>query len=360
MSRGFNFSAGPAILPEIVLQQAQEELLEWGDCGASVMEVSHRSKAFIRMAEEAEQDFRSLLGIDDRYAVLFVQGGATLQFAMVPMNLRRSGCSADYVITGSWGKKAYGQAQNLGPARIAAISEESGFHDIPDPQLWALDNRASYVHITPNETIAGVEYHQWPETGDVPLVGDFSSTLLSRPLDVSRFGLFYAGAQKNIGPAGLTMVVIKKELLENTTENLPDMLSYSALAGSGSMLNTPPTFAWYLAGLVFKWLVSEGGVAEMDSRSSRKAELLYNAIDRSDFYYNPVAESARSRMNIPFTLANATLDSTFLEQAESEGLLALKGHRSVGGIRASLYNAMPVEGAEALVAFMQNFEKKMG
>lgn len=361
MSRAYNFSAGPAALPEAVLLQAREEMLEWKGERASVMEVSHRGKAFVAMAEESEADLRALLSVPDDYAVLFLQGGATQHFAQIPLNIATPGQVADYLVTGAWGQKAVAEAKPYVNARIAASTEDGKFTDIPDAGSWQVDPAAAYLHYTPNETIHGVEFHQLPDSGEVPLVGDFSSTILSRPLDVSRFGVIYAGAQKNIGPSGLVLLVIRRDLFERSGQARAKILSYAAQAKEGSMLNTPPTLSWYLAGLVFKWLREQGGLAAMAQRNQAKADLLYAAIDGSGgFYANPVAKRARSWMNVPFTLKDAALDSAFLKESEAAGLLALKGHRAVGGMRASIYNAMPIEGVKALVDFMADFARRNG
>jgi phosphoserine aminotransferase len=359
MSRAYNFSPGPATLPEPVLAQARDELLEWRDERASVMEVSHRGKAFLAIAEEAEHDLRSLMAIPSNYRVLFLQGGATQQFALIPMNLAR-GRTADYVLTGAWGEKAAKEAKSLATVRVAASSAADGYFRIPPRASWDLDPAAAYVHVTPNETIGGVEFPDDPDVGDVPLVADMSSNILSRPIDVSRYGLIYAGAQKNIGPSGLVIVIVREDLLERCPKDLPSILSYAAHAKEGSMLNTPNTFAWYLAGLVFKWVQAEGGLAAMATRNAAKAALLYDYIDASGWYTNPVDPAARSRMNVPFRLPDPALDDVFVREAEAAGLLALKGHRSVGGMRASIYNAMPLAGVEALVAFMRDFAARHG
>jgi phosphoserine aminotransferase len=359
MTRAFNFSAGPAVLPEQVLEQARAELLEWRGERASVIEVSHRGKAFVAMAEEAERDLRDLMAIPANYRVLFLQGGATQHFAQIPMNIAR-GRTVDYVLTGAWGEKAAKEAASLAKVRIAATSAADGFFSIPARDSWDLDADAAYVHVTPNETIGGVEFPGTPDTGAVPLVADMSSNILSRPIDVSRYGIIYAGAQKNIGPSGLVIVIVRDDLLERTPKDLPSILSYAAQAKEGSMLNTPNTFAWYLAGLVFKWVQAEGGVEAMAARNAAKAALLYDYIDSSGWYSNPVELSARSRMNIPFRLADASLDDTFVKEATAADLLALKGHRSVGGMRASVYNAMPLAGVEALVGFMRDFAARHG
>lgn len=360
MSRVYNFSAGPAMLPEAVLRQAQAELLDWHGTGASIMEMSHRGKEFISVAAEAEQDLRELLGVPKNYKVLFLQGGASTQFATVPMNLLRGKTQADYVLTGAWGKKAISDAKKYCKVNIVASSEGNNFTTIPPFESWSLNNDAAYVHYTPNETIGGVEFHWVPKTGDVPLVADFSSTILSRPIDVSRFGLIYAGAQKNIGPAGLTIVIVREDLIGNASPMTPSVYDYAQQAAADSMLNTPPTYGVYMAGLVFKWLKAQGGLAAMAKINERKAQKLYAAIDGSSFYRNPVEKAARSWMNVPFVLANADLDKEFLAGATAAGLTTLEGHRSVGGMRASIYNAMPEAGIDALIAYMADFEKRKG
>jgi phosphoserine aminotransferase len=360
MTRVFNFSAGPAALPEAVLKQAQTEMLDWNGSGMSVMEMSHRGKEFMSIAEQAEADLRRLMNIPDNYKVLFLQGGASAQFAMVPLNLLRGKTSADYVNTGAWSKKAIAEARRYCDVNIVASAEDSNFTTIPAFDTWKLGSDAAYVHYTPNETIGGVEFHWVPETGDVPLVVDMSSTILSRPIDVSRFGVIYAGAQKNIGPAGLTLVIVREDLMGQVLDGTPTMFDYHIHADSGSMYNTPPTYGWYLAGLVFKWLLDLGGLTGMAEINRRKADKLYAAVDGSDFYANPVDPECRSWMNIPFTLANPELDAVFLEEAKEQRLVTLKGHRSVGGMRASIYNAMPEEGVDALIAFMADFEKRKG
>ncbi len=360
MSRVFNFSAGPAMLPEPVLARAREEMLDWQGSGMSVMEMSHRGKEFMSIAEQAEADVRELLAIPDHYRVLFLQGGASTQFAMVPMNLLPRGAGADYVNTGSWSKKAIAEGRRFGDVHLAASTEEGNFTTVPAQGDLDLRPGAAYVHYTPNETIQGVEFDYIPETGDVPLVADMSSTILSRPLDVSRFGIIYAGAQKNIGPAGVTLVIVRDDLIAEPLSGTPAMLNYATQAEAGSMYNTPPTYAWYLAGLVFQWLKDGGGLEAMAEVNRRKAAALYAAIDASPFYANPVAPHARSWMNVPFTLADPALDATFLAEAKEAGLVTLKGHRSVGGMRASIYNAMPEEGVQALIDFMQEFERRNG
>ena len=358
MSRFYNFSAGPAMLPEAVLKQAQAELPDWHGAGASIMEMSHRGKEFVSVAAEAEQDVRDLLGVPDNYKVLFLQGGATTQFATIPMNILRGKRKADYILTGAWGKKAISEAKKYCDVNVAASSEDNKFFSIPPFESWSLSHDAAYVHYTPNETIGGVEFHWVPETGDVPLVADFSSTILSRPIDVSRFGIMYAGAQKNIGPAGVTLVIVRDDLIGEALAITPSVYNYAQQAKADSMLNTPPTYAVYLAGLVFKWLKEQGGLAAMGEINRRKASKLYAAIDGSDFYSNPVEKPSRSWMNVPFVLAQAELDKFFLKEATEAGLTTLEGHRSVGGMRASIYNAMPEAGVDALIDFMADFEKR--
>jgi phosphoserine aminotransferase len=359
VSRDYNFSAGPAALPEDVLRQAQAELLEWNGAHASVMEISHRGKEFLALAEEAERDLRSLLAVPSNYKVLFLQGGATQHFAQIPLNFAR-GRRVDYVLTGDWSEKAAREAAPLADVQVAASSAATNYDRIPPRADWALDPQAAYVHVTPNETIRGVEFHDVPDVGAVPLIGDVSSTILSRPLDVSKYALLYAGAQKNIGPSGLVVVIVRDDLLERCPKDIPKIFSYAEHAAQGSMLNTPNTFGWYLAGLVFKWVARQGGVAAMAERNRAKAALLYDYIDGSGFYRNPVEPSARSWMNVPFTLPRADLDAPFLKEAEAAGLRALKGHRLVGGMRASIYNAMPLQGVQALVDFMKDFARRNG
>ena len=360
MSRIYNFSAGPAALPEAVLKQAQEEMVDWHGCGVSVMEMSHRGAEFKQISSEAEADLRELMGISDDYHVLFLQGGASSQFAAIPLNLLSGANKADYINTGAWSKKAIAEAKRFGNINVAATSEATNFSDIPAYETWNLQDDASYVHYTPNETIGGVEFHWVPEANGKPLVADMSSTILSKQIDVNKFGLIYAGAQKNIGPAGLTIVIVRKDLVGNAADNTPAMMNYQLAADNGSMYNTPPSYAWYTAGLVFKYLKNLDGLGAMAEINARKASKLYTAIDESDFYSNPVALDSRSLMNVPFVLANPDLDSAFLSQAKEAGLVQLKGHRSVGGMRASIYNAMPEEGVDALVAFMAEFEKTNG
>jgi phosphoserine aminotransferase len=358
MSRVYNFSAGPAMLPEAVLKQAQEELPDWHGAGASIMEMSHRGKEFVSVAAEAERDVRELLGVPNNYKVLFLQGGASTQFATIPMNLLRGKTTADYILTGAWGKKAISDAKKYCTVNLAASSEGEKFTSIPSFESWSLKKDAAYVHYTPNETIGGVEFHWVPDTGEVPLVADYSSTILSRPIDVSRFGLIYAGAQKNIGPAGVTLVIVRDDLIGDVLPITPSVYDYAKQAEADSMLNTPPTFGIYLAGLVFKWLKAQGGLAAMATINERKASKLYAAIDGSSFYSNPVEKASRSWMNVPFILANAELDKDFLAGATAAGLTTLEGHRSVGGMRASIYNAMPEAGVDALIAYMADFEKR--
>ncbi|MDO6459337.1 3-phosphoserine/phosphohydroxythreonine transaminase [Granulosicoccaceae sp. 1_MG-2023] len=360
MSRIFNFSAGPAMLPAEVLQQAKDEMLDWHGSGMSVMEMSHRGKDFLSIAEAAEADLRQLLAIPDNYKVLFLQGGASAQFSLIPMNLLGGKPGLiDFVNTGAWSKKAIQAAKNYADVHVVASSEDDNFNSIPAQDSWQRSDKAAYLHLTANETIGGVEFHTTPDS-DVPLVADMSSNILSRPVDVSRFGLIYAGAQKNIGPAGLTLVIIRDDLIGEAHPATPDVFRYSVMADTDSMSNTPPTYGWYLAGLVFKWLLAQGGLDAMEARNVRKAGKLYDAIDSSDFYANPVAKDARSRMNVPFTLADGALDKEFLAGAAEAGLTSLKGHRSVGGMRASIYNAMPEEGVDALIAYMRDFEQRRG
>lgn len=357
MARVTNFSAGPAALPLAVLERVREELTDWRGAGMSVMEISHRSKPFMELAAQAEADLRALLDIPDNYRVLFLQGGATMQFAAVPLNLSRPGQRMDYVVTGAWGKKAVKEALRYGEAAVAADAADSGYTTIPDRQTWNLSQDAAFLHYTPNETIGGVEFHFIPQSADVPLAVDMSSTILSRPLDVSRFGVIYAGAQKNIGPAGLTIVIVREDLLDRARPETPAMLNYKVHAEAGSMSNTPPTFAWYVAGLVFAWLREQGGLQAIGAANRAKKDSLYAAIDASDFYANPVDPACRSWMNVPFTLARPELDAVFLEQAHAAGLTNLKGHRSVGGMRASIYNATTQDGVDALIKFMREFER---
>ncbi len=360
MTRIFNFSAGPAVLPEKVLKQAQEEMLDWHGSGMSVMEMSHRGPEYMAIHAEAETDLRELLAIPANYKVLFLQGGATTQFAAIPMNLLRGKTTADYVNTGEWAKKAIKEAKLFCKVNIAASSEDKNFSYVPPLSAWQLSKGAAYVHVCTNETIGGVEFNWIPHTGDVPLVADMSSHILSRPVDVGRYGLIYAGAQKNIGPAGLAIVIVRDDLLGQTLPGTPMMLNYKVQAENESMFNTPPTYSVYIAGLTFQWLKRGGGLAAMEKHNIAKAKLIYDLIDAGDFYRSPVAKSDRSRMNIPFTLHDDKLDDAFLKEAKQQGLIQLKGHRSVGGMRASIYNAMPLAGVTTLVDFMRDFTVKHG
>ena len=360
MSRVFNFSAGPAALPIEVLQQAQAEMLDWNGSGMSVMEMSHRGKEYMSIAAKAEADLRELMSIPDNYKVLFLQGGASSQFAMVPINLLNGKKSADYLLTGQWSKKAVAEAKRFCDVNVVADTTDSNFTTLPEESSLKFNPDAAYVHYTPNETIVGVEFDYIPDTGDVQLVADMSSTILSREIDVSKFAVIYAGAQKNIGPAGLTIVIVREDLIGNADPAMPVMYDYKTFADNESMYNTPPTYSWYLAGLVFAYALKKGGMAAVEAVNKRKAEKLYAAIDGSTLYSNPVEVKYRSWMNVPFILANADLDAAFLEQAAAKGLKTLKGHRSVGGMRASIYNAMPEEGVDALIAFMQEFESANG
>jgi phosphoserine aminotransferase len=348
------------MVPEAVLLRAREEMLDWRGSGMCTMEMSHRGKEFMSIAAKAESDVRELLHIPKNYKVLFLQGGASMQFAMVPMNLLRGKTEADYLNTGMWSKKAIDEAKRYGKVNVAASSEASKFTTVPPRSEWKLNPGAAYLHYTPNETIGGVEFQDIPDCGDVPLVADMSSTILSRPLDVSKFGLIYAGAQKNIGPAGLVIVIAREDLIGQPLPGTPAMLDYKIHADNESMYNTPPTYSWYIAGLVFEWIKELGGLAAMQQRNRAKAEMLYQAIDGSGFYRNPVEKPYRSWMNVPFILAKPELDKAFVAEADKAGLLSLAGHRSVGGMRASIYNAMPPEGVKALVDFMAEFEWRNG
>lgn len=358
----FNFSAGPAVLPAPVLERAQNELANYAATGVSVMEMSHRSAEFMDIAERAEASLRRLLGINDDYSVLFMSGGATMQFAMAPINLSAPDDTVAIVNTGQWSTKAVKEGQRFANVHVAASSEADGFCSVPDFDSWDVPASAAYLHYTPNETIGGVEFHSIPDVaGDIPLVADMSSTILSRPVDVSRFGMIYAGAQKNIGPAGITIGIVRKDLLDRAREDAPSLFKYKSYADSGSMINTPPTYPWYMAGLVFDWLEERGGVAAMAKINEAKAARLYAAIDDSGgFYANPVAKNARSWMNVPFTIADDALTPVFLTESADAGLVQLKGHRSVGGMRASIYNAMPEEGVDALIGFMSDFRARHG
>ena len=356
MSRVINFSAGPAVLPEPVLRQAAAEMLDWHGSGMSVMEMSHRGKEFIAIHAEAEALLRELMAIPASYKVLFMQGGAIGENAIVPMNMLRGKASADYIHTGEWSKKSIAEAKKYARVNVAASGEASRFTSIPAPETWQLDPDAAYVHICANETIGGVEYHFTPDTGEVPLVADMSSNILSRPVDVARYGLIYGGAQKNIGPAGLTIVIVRDDLIGQAHPFTPSAFDYKQQADNDSMLNTPPTYAVYVAGLVFKWIKARGGLAAMAEHNRVKAQVLYDYLDRSSCYSNPVARADRSLMNVPFRLGDESLDDAFLKGAQARGMVQLKGHRSVGGMRASIYNAMPVEGVQALVDYMKEFE----
>ncbi|HEY3730661.1 MAG TPA: 3-phosphoserine/phosphohydroxythreonine transaminase [Steroidobacteraceae bacterium] len=357
--RVFNFAAGPAALPLEVLEQARDELTDWRGSGMSVMEISHRSKAFMAVAQDAERDLRELLGIPANYKVLFLQGGATAQFSAIPMNLTQPDARVDYVTTGSWSAKALKLVKDYCQVNVAADAAASHYTTVPPQGSWRLTKDAAYLHYTPNETIGGVEFPFVPQL-DAPLVADMSSTILSRPIEVSRFGLIYAGAQKNIGPSGLCLVIVREDLLGRARAGTPSVWNYQAMAAEDSMLNTPPTFAWYFAGLVFKWLKRQGGLAAMAERNQAKAQLLYLTIDQSDFYRNPVDPACRSWMNVPFILKDAALDQTFLAEAAQAGLMNLAGHRSVGGMRASLYNATSLEAVQALTGFMLDFARRHG
>lgn len=357
MTRCYNFCAGPAALPEPVLEKARDEMLDWHGAGLSIMEMSHRSAEIVGIAQRAEQTLRELLGIPDDYAVLFLQGGASSQFSAVPLNLGSNTGKADYLNTGQWSKKAIAEAGRYLDVCVVASAEASNFATIPPQAEWTLSSDAAYLHYTPNETIGGVEFFWTPEV-DVPLVVDMSSTILSRPANISDYGVIYAGAQKNIGPAGLTLVIVRRDLLEQASPLCPAMLNWKTAADNDSMYNTPPTFALYLAGLVFDWLAEQGGLEAMEMINRRKAEKLYRAIDENPFYANPVELESRSLMNIPFTLADAELDKPFLAEAEAAGLLNLKGHRSVGGMRASIYNAVTEQAVDALISFMQDFAER--
>lgn len=363
--RPFNFAAGPAALPESVLEQVRDELLDWHGCGMSIMEMSHRSKEFSRVIEESQNDIKDLLNLPANYKVLYLQGGATSQFSMVPLNLMPEGGKADYINTGFWSDRALTEARRYGSVNIAATCEDNKFTKLPQPDEWRLDPGAAYLHYTANETIHGVEFDYVPnpenyDSAKVPLVTDMSSNILSRPIDVSKFGLIYAGAQKNVGPAGLTIVIVREDLLGKARQETPYLFDYKTLSDNASMANTPPAFAWYVAGLVFKWIKNQGGLVEMEKRNKRKAALLYKTIDESGFYKNPVHPSCRSIMNVPFTLKSSELEGPFQKEAAQAGLLALGGHRAVGGLRASLYNAVTEEAVTALCDFMKDFAERHG
>ncbi len=358
--RIFNFSAGPAVLPEPVLRQAASEMLDWHGSGMSVMEMSHRGKEFISIADKAEADLRSLLAVPSNYKVLFLQGGAIGENAIVPMNLLAACSVADFINTGEWSKKTIKEARKYCTVNIAASSEDGHFTYVPARETWRLSENAAYVHVCTNETIGGVEYQWTPDTGDVPLVADMSSHILSRVIDVSKFGVIYGGAQKNIGPAGLTLVIVRDDLLDRALPITPSAFNWKEQAAADSMLNTPATYAIYIAGLVFEWLQGQGGLAAIERTNIAKAKLLYDYLDRTQFYSNPVRKQDRSRMNVPFRLHDESLDDAFLKGAKERGMVQLKGHRSVGGMRASIYNAMPIEGVRTLVDYMQEFERRHG
>ena len=359
MSRVYNFSAGPAALPQEVLEQLRDEMLDWRGHGMSVMEMSHRGKAFVGIAQQAEADLRELLAVPANYKVLFLQGGATAQFAATPLNLAAPDAVVDIVNTGAWSKKAIAEAKKYCKVNVVADAGSSNYAHVPAQAEWRRSTDAAYFHYTPNETIGGVEFPFIPDV-DVPLVADFSSTILSRPLDVNRFGVIYAGAQKNIGPAGLVVVIVREDLLGRARPGVPTVFDWAAMAADGSMLNTPATYSWYVAGLVFQWIKRQGGLAAMAKLNSAKAAALYGAIDGSGFYRNPVAVECRSWMNVPFTLPTPDLDKPFADGARKAGLVALEGHRSVGGMRASIYNAMPMAGVDALVEYMAEFQRTNG
>jgi phosphoserine aminotransferase len=359
MTRIFNFCAGPAMLPLPVLEKARNEFLDYRGLGMSVMEISHRSGAFDEMVEQTEARLRRIMSIPDDFAVLFLAGGATTQFAQVPINLASPDKQGAYIVNGSWSKKAFGIAQRLGLGRLCASSEATGFDSIPDQSSWKLSGDEAYLHYVSNETISGVQFQQPPDS-DLTLVSDMSSDILSRPVDVGKFGVIYAGAQKNIGQAGIALVVVRKDLLQDLHPVVPDMQSWKVQNLKGSRLNTPPTYAWYIAGLVFEWIEASGGVEQMAKLNQRKSQKLYEFLDQSDFYRNGIPPEFRSQMNVPFQIVDESLHARFISEAEEAGLSSLKGHRSVGGMRASIYNAMPIEGIEALVSFMREFEKKAG
>ena len=356
----FNFSAGPAVLPKEVLQRAAEEMLDWHGSGMSVMEMSHRGPEFIQIAAEAEADLRALMSIGGDYAVLFLQGGAIGENAIVPMNLLGDRKTIDFINTGEWSKKSIKEARKYAQVNVAASAEDLNFSYVPERDGWKLSDNAAYVHVCTNETIGGVEYHWVPDVGTTPLVADMSSHILSRPIDVSKYGVIYGGAQKNVGPAGLTLVIVRKDLLDRALAITPSAFHWKEQAEADSMLNTPPTYAIYIAGLVFKWLLAQGGLAAIEQKNVAKAKLLYDTLDAGSFYSNPVRKEDRSRMNVPFKLRDEALDAAFLKGAQQRGLLQLKGHRSVGGMRASIYNAMPIEGVQALVDYLREFERSHG
>ena len=360
MSRVINFSAGPAALPEEVLAQARDEMLDWHGSGMSVMEMSHRGKEFMAIAARAEADLRELMAIPADYRVLFLQGGAIAENAIIPMNLLRGKSAADYVNTGEWSKKSIKEAKKYCRVIVAASAEDQNFTYVPAQSAWRLSPDAAYVHICTNETIGGVEYHWTPDTGNVPLVADMSSHILSRPVDVARYGLIYGGAQKNVGPAGLTLVIVRDNLIGEALPITPSAFDFKLQAEADSMYNTPPTYAIYIAGLVFEWLKKQGGLAAIEQRNIAKAKLLYDYLDGSRFFSSPVRPADRSRMNVPFKLRDESLDEAFLKATQAAGMVQLKGHRSVGGMRASIYNAMPIEGVLRLIEVMRDFESRNG
>ena len=357
MTQIFNFSAGPAVLPKPVLERAQAEMLDWHGSGMSVMEMSHRGKEFTSILEKTEADLRTLMGIPSNYKVLFLQGGAIAENAMIPLNLLNGG-EADYVVTGSWSKRSVDDANAYGKINVVASSEADKFTYVPAYSSWKLNKDAAYLHICTNETINGVEFDGLPDAGSVPIVADMSSHILSRPVDVSKYGVIYGGAQKNIGPAGLCIVIVREDLLDRASKLTPAVFHWKTQAENQSMINTPPTYSIYIAGLVFEWLLAQGGVAAIEQKNIAKAKLLYDYIDGTDFYKNNIAINNRSRMNIPFFLHDESLNDAFLKGAAENGLLQLKGHRMVGGMRASIYNAMAIDGVQALVSYMKDFESK--
>lgn len=356
----YNFGAGPAMLPREVMQQVKDEFLDWHGTGISVIEMSHRSKEFISIAEEAESDLRELLNIPNNYKVLYIPGGATMIMSAAPINLLANGETADYLVTGSWSKKAYKEAVRLGNVNVAADSADDNYYSIPDRNTWSLNSEAAYLYYTDNETITGVEFHDIPDAGDVPLVCDMTSNFLSRPFDVSRYGIAFASAQKNFGPAGIACVIVRDDLIGKAGEKTPFLLDFKIYADNDSMFNTPPSFSWYMAGLIYKWILRQGGLVGMNNLAMQRSGKLYQYIDASDYYSNPIPEKYRSRMNVPFILKDDELNATFLSEAKQNGLIELKGHRSVGGMRASIYNGMPMEGIDALISFMVDFEEKHG
>ena len=356
----YNFGAGPAILPREVMLQVQEELLDWNGTGISVIEMSHRGKDFLSIAEQAEIDLREIIGIPDNYKVLYVQGGATAMMSMVPLNLLANGETGNYFVTGSWSSKAHKEAKRLANVHIAADSSDEKYYTIPHPDVWDISDNAAYLYYTDNETITGVEFADVPEVGDVPLVCDMTSNFLSRPFEVKRYGIAFASAQKNFGPAGLACIIIRDDLIGKAGDKIPFLYDFKIQADFESMFNTPPTFNWYVAGLIYKWIKQKGGLGAMHQLARERSDKLYNAIDCSDFYTNPIDKKFRSRMNIPFMLKNDKVNSSFLLEAKKNGLIELKGHRSVGGMRASIYNGMPMLGVDSLIEFMQDFEKRYG